>query len=98
MARGIARGWGRPVLCHDPDSARAQGLVDELGGEVLDSNAQVARQADVVVLCHKPAQLEAVAAQVAPDARIIASILGAVGLERLHAAYPDRPVYRFLPS
>ncbi|HEU4975415.1 MAG TPA: pyrroline-5-carboxylate reductase [Baekduia sp.] len=98
MARGMARGWGRPVLCTDVVPERAQGLVDEVGGEVVASNAELAQRADVVVLCHKPAQLRDVAAEVAPHARAVASILGAVPLDDLRAAYPDRPVYRFLPS
>lgn len=98
MARGMARGWGRPVLCTDVLSERAQALVDELGGEVVGSNAELAQRADVVVLCHKPAQLRDVAAEVAPHAKAVASILGAVPLADLKAAYPDRPVYRFLPS
>jgi pyrroline-5-carboxylate reductase len=98
MARGMARGWGRPVLCSDPDAARAQALAEELSGEVLASNAEVAQRADVVVLCHKPAQLHEVAAEVAPHATSIASILGGVSLADVKAAYPDRPAYRFLPS
>jgi pyrroline-5-carboxylate reductase len=98
MARGMARGWGRPVLCTDVLTARAEGLVGELGGEVLPSNAELAQRADLVVLCHKPAQLADVAAEVAPHARAVASILGGVALADLKAAYPDRPVYRFLPS
>lgn len=98
MARGMARGWGRPVLCTDVVAERAQELVDEVGGEVVGSNAELAQRADVVVLCHKPAQLADVAAEVAPHATAVASILGAVSLADLKAAYPDRPVYRFLPS
>src|SRR3954451_22159400 len=91
MARGMARGWGRPVLCTDVLTARAQALVDELGGKVLGSNAELAQQADVVVLCHKPAGLAAVAAEVAPHAKAVASILGGVPLADLKGAYPDRP-------
>jgi pyrroline-5-carboxylate reductase len=98
MARGMARGWGRPVLCTDVLAARAEALVGELGGEVLPSNAELAQRADVVVLCHKPAQLAEVAAEVGPHAKAVASILGGVALADLKAAYPDRPVYRFLPS
>jgi pyrroline-5-carboxylate reductase len=98
MARGLARGWGRPVLCTDVLAARAEALVQELGGEALASNAELAQRADLVVLCHKPAQLAAVAAEVEPHAKAVASILGGVSLAELKAAYPDRPVYRFLPS
>jgi pyrroline-5-carboxylate reductase len=72
--------------------------VDELGGEVLAGNAEVARAADLVVLCHKPAQLEAVAGEVAPHAGAVASILAATPLGALHSAYPSIPVYRFIPS
>jgi pyrroline-5-carboxylate reductase len=98
MARGLARGWGRPVLCTDVVPERARALAEESGGRVVASNAELARRADVVVLCHKPAQLGAVASEVAPEAKAVASILGGVTLARLQEAYPERPVYRFLPS
>jgi pyrroline-5-carboxylate reductase len=98
MARAMARGWGQPVLCADPVTERAQALASELGGQALASNAEVAGAADLVVLCHKPAQLRAVAAEVAPHAKAIASILAATPLSALREAYPDTPVYRFIPS
>jgi pyrroline-5-carboxylate reductase len=98
MARGLARGWGRPVLCTDVLPERAQALAAEVGGEAVSGNEELARRADLVVLCHKPPQLRDVAAEVAPHARAVASILGAVPLADVKAAYPDRPVYRFLPS
>jgi pyrroline-5-carboxylate reductase len=98
MARAMARGWGRPVLCFDPLGERAQALVSELGGEALSSSAEVAAQAELVVLCHKPAQLDEVAREVAPTAKAVASILAATPLSALKGAYPGIPVYRFLPS
>jgi pyrroline-5-carboxylate reductase len=98
MARALARGWGRPVICADPMAERATALAEELGGEAAASNAEVAQAVDLVVLCHKPAQLAAVAAEVAPHAKAIASILAATPLADLKAAYPDKPVYRFIPS
>ena len=98
MARALARGWGRPVLCADPVAGRAQELAAEVGGEALASNALVAERAELVVLCHKPAQLHDVARELAPSARAVASILAAMPLEALRAAYPERPVYRFIPS
>jgi pyrroline-5-carboxylate reductase len=98
MARALARGWNRPVLCSDPLPERATALAAEVGGEALRSNAEVAQRADLVVLCHKPAQLLDVAAEVAPHARAVASILAVTPLDAVKEAYPNRPVYRFIPS
>jgi pyrroline-5-carboxylate reductase len=98
MARGLARGWGRPVVCTDVLPDRARALAEEVGGEAVASNAEVAQRADLVFLCHKPPQLQTVAAEVAPHAKAIASILAATPLASVKAAYPDRPVYRLLPS
>jgi pyrroline-5-carboxylate reductase len=98
MARALARGWGQPVVCADPFAERAKALVDELGGEACKTNAEVAQRADLVVLCHKPAQLRDVAAEVAPHAKAVASILAATPLAALREAYPQAPVYRFIPS
>lgn len=98
MARAMARGWGEPVLCADPVAQRARALAQETGGQALGGNAEVAQQADLVVLCHKPAQLREVAEEVAPSAKAVASILAVTDLQMLKQAYPDRPVYRFIPS
>src|SRR5882762_2806439 len=98
MARALARGWGRPLLCADPIAERARSLAAEVGGEALATNADVARRAELVVLCHKPSQLEDVAHEIAPHAQAIASILALTPLAALEAAYPGRAVYRFMPS
>src|SRR5260370_9574175 len=98
MARALARGWGRPLVCADPIAERARSLAAEVGGEALATNADVARRAELVVLCHKPSQLEDVALEVAPHAQAIASVLAVTPLAALEAAYPGRPAYRFMPS
>src|ERR1700677_1016229 len=98
MARALARGWGRRVLCTDPIAERAHALVGEVGGEAMASNSEVAARADVVLLCHKPAQLSAVAGEIGPGETPIASILAVTPLAALRAAYPGRPTYRFIPS
>lgn len=98
MARALARGWGDPVLCADPLPERAQALATELGGEALASNREVAERAEVVFLCHKPAQLEAVAKDLAGTAKAVVSILGGRTLADLQAAYPDTPVARLMPN
>jgi pyrroline-5-carboxylate reductase len=98
MASALARGLREPVLVSDLDRSRAAALASAVGGEALDSNVAVAEAADAVVLCHKPAQLEDVAAQIGERARAVVSILGGVPVARVEAAYPDRPVYRLMPS
>jgi pyrroline-5-carboxylate reductase len=98
MATALARGWGDPVLVHDAYRPRAEALVAELGGEVVDSNADLAQRADVLLLAHEPAGLERVAREVGPDAQGVISILGGVGLAALRAAYGATPIVRVIPS
>lgn len=98
MARALARGWDRPLLCFDPLAERAEALARETGGQAYASGAEVAEGTDLVVLCHKPAQLQEVAREVAPRAKAVASILAATPLADLKRAYRGLPVYRFLPS
>lgn len=98
MASALARGWGDPVLVHDAYRPRAEALVAELGGEVVESNAELARRVDAVLLAHKPAGLERVAAEVGGEARAVISILGGVPLGALRAAYGSTPVVRMIPS
>jgi pyrroline-5-carboxylate reductase len=98
MASALARGIGEPALVADVDTAKAGELAQELGGEAVASNAELAERADVVVLCHKPKQLAEVAEEVAGRAKAIVSILAATDTAALEAAYPDVPVYRFIPN
>ena len=98
MATALARGWGDPVLVHDAYRPRAEALVAELGGEVVDSNAELAQHADVLLLAHKPAGLERVAREVGGGAKGIISILGGVTLAALRGAYGGTPVVRMIPS
>ena len=98
MAAALARGWGEAVLCTDGGSGRARALAQESGGEALGSNAELAQRADVVVLAHKPAQLDEVAAQVAPHAKRVISLLARTTLDQLRAAYPGVAVARVEPN
>jgi pyrroline-5-carboxylate reductase len=98
MATALARGWGEPVLVHDAYRPRAEALVEELGGEVFDSNLELAERVDAVVLAHKPAGLERVAAEIGGVADGVISILGGVSVGALRAAYGATPVVRIIPS
>jgi pyrroline-5-carboxylate reductase len=98
MARALALGWGEPVLCTDAGSGRAEALAGELGGEAVADNRELARRADVVVLAHKPAQLAAVAQEIAGEAELVVSILARTTQAELRAAYPETPVFRIEPN
>jgi len=98
MASALGRGIGEPVLVADVDGEKARALAEELGGEAVGSNVELAERADAVVLCHKPNQLAEVAAEVAGHAAVVVSILAATTTDRLGSAYPDVPIYRFIPN
>lgn len=97
MATALARGIGDPVLCFDPVTARAEALAELTGGEAVADPQALAERADVVVLGHKPGQLQEAARTVA-SAKAIVSILGGVETSALREAYPDRPVVRLMPN
>jgi pyrroline-5-carboxylate reductase len=97
MSRAMARGWGDPVLASDSGSGRAATLAQELGGQALTS-VEVAREADLVVLCHKPYQLAAVAGELAGEVTAVASVLGGIDVPALQEAYPGVPVFRMEPN
>jgi pyrroline-5-carboxylate reductase len=98
MATALARGWGEPVLVHDAYRPRAEALVEEVGGEVVASNAELAQRADALLLAHKPPGLQRVAAEVGGAAKGVISILGGVSLAALRDAYGATPVVRMIPS
>jgi pyrroline-5-carboxylate reductase len=98
MARALAVGWAEPVLCTDSGSGRAQELAALVGGQAVDSNRELAERADVVVLAHKPAQLGAVAGEIAGAAKAVVSILARTTQAQLRDHYPDTPVFRVEPN
>jgi pyrroline-5-carboxylate reductase len=98
MARALALGWGEPVLCTDSGSGRARRLAEEVGGEAIASNRELAERADLVILAHKPAQLGAVAAEIGGAAKAVVSILARTTQAEVREAYPGTPVFRIEPN
>lgn len=98
MARALALGWGEPAIVSDGGSGRAAALAAEIGGTAAASNAEVAERADLVVLCHKPYQLDDVAAQIAGRTHAVVSVLGATSLASLREALPGAQVARTMPN
>ena len=82
-APGALRGPGRRARRGARRGGRRRGA--------RDATPRWPQRADLVVLCHKPAQLQAVAEEVAPHAKAVASILAATPLAALKEAYPDSP-------
>src|SRR5215213_9973967 len=100
MAAAMARGWVEDMegmLFTDSGSGRAGDLAAEVGGEALDSNAELAERADLLVLAVKPARLAEASAELA-GAKTVVSLLGATPLERLEAAFPVADVIRVMPN
>jgi pyrroline-5-carboxylate reductase len=100
MATAMARGWAADaegMLFTDSGSGRAGDLAAEVGGEALDSNAELAERADLVVLAVKPARLEEAAAELG-SAKTLVSLLGATPLARVEAAFPGADVVRVMPN
>lgn len=98
IATAFALGWGQPVLCTDLDPARADALAGATGGEALASNAELAQRSDLVVLCHKPGQLDEVASEASAGAGVVLSPLAGVPLAELREAYPESLVFRVMPN
>lgn len=99
MARGWANGEGGPerMLFTDSGSGRASSLADEVGGEALDSNQDLAERADLLVLAVKPSALGAVAAET-QKAPAVLSLLGATSLAAVTDAFPSASALRAMPN
>jgi pyrroline-5-carboxylate reductase len=96
MARGLA-GEVDGMLFTDSGSGRAGALAAELVGEAVGTNVELAERADVVVLAVKPAKLDEAAAELS-GAKVVVSLLGAMSLERVSAAFPGTEVVRVMPN
>jgi pyrroline-5-carboxylate reductase len=100
MARALALGLElkEPALFTDAGSGRAAALAAAVGGEAVRSNEELGQRAQLVVLAHKPAQLEAIAREVGAAPAIILSLLGGVTVAALGAAYPESRIVRAMPN
>jgi len=100
MAAAMARGLRDDVdglLFTDSGSGRAAELAEEVGGEAVETNRELAERADVVVLAVKPAKLAEAAAEM-QGAKTVVSLLGATSLEKVREAFPASEVVRVMPN
>ena len=70
ILRGLLRAGMKPdqLIASDPDASRREHLARELEVRVTESNAEVARSSELVVLAVKPTHVEAAAADLPRDA------------------------------
>jgi pyrroline-5-carboxylate reductase len=102
MVGAIARGWaagGGPeqMLFIDAVPDRARALADEVGGEALETPAELVEASDLVVLGFKPNDLDDAAAGLS-GAGAVLSMLGATPLSRIAEAFPGAAAMRIMPN
>jgi pyrroline-5-carboxylate reductase len=107
MATGLARGWaaaaGEPgaperMLFSDADTARAEQLAAEVGGEPVVGNRELAESADLVLLAVKPNVLEQVSEELTEAGAPVVSILAGTSLATLQGALPGLELVRVMPN
>ena len=104
IAAALARGWAdveqgpEAMFFSDAGSGRAAELAERVGGTAVDSLAELALQADAVILAMKPGGLESAAEQLGGAGDAIASVLAATPVSRLRELFPDTPIVRVMPT
>jgi pyrroline-5-carboxylate reductase len=96
MARGLA-GEVEGMLFTDSGSGRAAALAEEVRGEAVGSNRELAERSDLVVLAVKPAMLEEASGEL-DAAKAVVSLLGATSLASVEAAFHSVEVARAMPN
>ena len=109
MATALAKGWLKAGLAtaerlsgSDPDWRPLAAFAAETGGFVTESNVEVVRRADVLVLAVKPQSMPTLLTEIAPalgDQHLIVSIAAGVSLAKLNADLGEaRRIIRVMPN
>lgn len=111
MAQALASGWVRSglapperIVAHDPYEPAANRFGERVGAAVrlMDTGAEVAAAADLIMVAVKPAIVEqalaAAAAGLSPE-KVVVSVAAGVPIARLQACVPEgAPVVRVMPN
>lgn len=109
MASALAKGFvtskivsAKQIMASDVFEGARAAFAEEVGGAVTDSNAEVLRFANVIVLAVKPNQVAAVLNEIKPAfsaKHLLVSIAAGVTLSKLEGALPMKArVIRVMPN
>src|SRR5262249_49352080 len=110
LCRGLVHGDAAPanrILVSDPHTVHVQALQQSLGVKVADSNSQVAKYTDIIVLAVKPYMETAVLDEIGDNLRregekpppLLISIAAGVPIAKVEAHLNDPiPVVRAMPN
>ena len=99
MASALARGLGEPAVVADIDRDRAGALAEAIGGDGRPLERRARRAAPTSSSsATSPRSSTRSRPRSATSAKAVVSILGGVPVAEVEAAYPDKPVYRFMPN
>lgn len=106
MATALAVAWKqrgllRHLVASDPHPAAREAFAKATGAKVMEDNAGVIRQADVVILAIKPQKLEEVMAPLrgTPElSKLVISILAGASTAKLEMALGHGRVVRVMPN
>ena len=104
LSRLLAQQVYRPegVWVGEPNPQRREYLAQTYQVQVSDNNAQIAADAETLLLAIKPQIFTAVSEQLPPGTlaaeTLVISILAGTPLSKLEAAFPASPVVRVMPN
>ncbi len=102
ILRGLLRAGMKPdqLMASDPDPSRREHVARELGVRATESNAEVARVSELVVLAVKPAQVEAAVGDLPRDGGpLYVSIVAGLTLASLRRQLGSRArIVRVMPN
>lgn len=106
MVKGVLSAGAIPkerILASDVSADRRAQFQSKFGVSVTEDNLAVAKASDILLLCVKPQQADAVLKQIAPafqsDRHVLASICAGVKTSRIESPLPDGArVIRVMPN
>ena len=100
LATAVVRGWAEPVLVSSRTERSARVLAQQVDGEAMDGNLELASRASVIVLAVEPQAFSEVATEIADAVagKPVISLLARTPLATLQRDLPRATVARAMPN